>query len=88
MYLSRPGELWTGGHASAGVTSLASRWFLAEGATGSFFDTFVLVGNPGIVDAPSPRHLSHAGRHHGRPLHTVGAERRLTLFPEAEPALG
>jgi len=51
MYLSTPDQTWAGGHDSAGATSLALRWFLAEGATGGFFDTFVLVGNPGTTDA-------------------------------------
>jgi len=38
--------LWSGGHASAGATALSTSWLLAEGATGSFFETFVLVANP------------------------------------------
>jgi YVTN family beta-propeller protein len=38
--------LWEGGHASAGSTSLSTSWFMAEGATGSYFNTFVLVANP------------------------------------------
>jgi len=38
--------LWKGGHASAGVNAPAQTWFLAEGATGAFFETFVLVANP------------------------------------------
>jgi len=38
--------LWTGGHGSAGATAAATDWFLAEGATGEFFETFVLVANP------------------------------------------
>ena len=46
MYLSRPEQALAGGHDSAGVTALATRWFLAEGAAGTFFDTFVLIGNP------------------------------------------
>ena len=37
---------FSGGHATAGVTAPATSWFLAEGATGSFFDTFVLIANP------------------------------------------
>jgi hypothetical protein len=45
MYFSTA-RLFEGGHESAGVTEAATRWFLAEGATGSFFDTFVLVSNP------------------------------------------
>ena len=46
MYLSRPGQPFAAGHESAGVTAPATEWFLAEGATGSFFDLFVLIENP------------------------------------------
>ena len=28
------------------MTAPATRWFLAEGATGLFFDLFVLIANP------------------------------------------
>jgi hypothetical protein len=47
MYFSvlNSGQL-SGGHASAGVTSPATSWFLAEGATGSYFNTFLLLVNP------------------------------------------
>jgi hypothetical protein len=45
MYL--PGaRLFEGGHGAAGVNRPERKWFLAEGATGSFFETFVLIGNP------------------------------------------
>ena len=46
MYYSRPGAPFAAGHASAGVTDTAGRWFLAEGATGSFFNMFLLLANP------------------------------------------
>jgi hypothetical protein len=46
MYLSRPGEPFAAGHESAGVTVTATSWFLAEGATGPYFDLFVLLLNP------------------------------------------
>ena len=39
------------GHESAGVNAPATEWFLAEGATGTFFTTFLLVANPGDIDA-------------------------------------
>jgi hypothetical protein len=45
MYFGQT-PLWTGGHASAGAAALSTDWFLAEGATGSFFKTFVLAANP------------------------------------------
>jgi hypothetical protein len=47
MYLDRPGEMFAAGHAAAGVTALATNWVLAEGATGEFFDDYVLIANPG-----------------------------------------
>jgi hypothetical protein len=37
---------WTAGHESAGVPAPSTRWFLAEGATGPFFETFILLANP------------------------------------------
>jgi hypothetical protein len=46
MYFSRPGQPFAGGHESAGVTQPSSHWFFAEGATGSFFNDFMLVANP------------------------------------------
>jgi hypothetical protein len=46
MYLTPAGgRPMDAGHASAGVTAAAPRWFLAEGATG-FFSLFVLIANP------------------------------------------
>jgi hypothetical protein len=39
-------RLFEGGHESAGVTQPSTRWFHAEGATGAYFDTYILVGNP------------------------------------------
>jgi hypothetical protein len=43
--------LWTGGGVAAGQTSLATRWDFAEGATGSYFTTFLLLANPGAQPA-------------------------------------
>lgn len=38
--------LFTAGHESAGVNGPSTDWFLAEGATGPFFETFILLANP------------------------------------------
>jgi hypothetical protein len=46
MYLDTPGRVHGAGHNSAGITTPATRWFLAEGATGTFFDLFILLANP------------------------------------------
>ena len=46
MYLNAGGRLFGAGHASAGITTPAPTWSFAEGATGPYFDTFLLVANP------------------------------------------
>ena len=51
MYLNRPGEAFSAGHESAGITTPATEWFLAEGATGNFFDLFLLIENPSSTAA-------------------------------------
>jgi YVTN family beta-propeller protein/autotransporter-associated beta strand protein len=44
--------VWLGGHAAAGATApYSTSWFLAEGATGDYFTTFVLLANPGLEAA-------------------------------------
>ncbi len=49
MYFGTP--TFNGGHESAGETAPATDWFLAEGATGTFFTTFVLMANPNTQPA-------------------------------------
>jgi hypothetical protein len=45
MYLDTKGKFFGAGHASAGVVTPSTDWFLAEGATG-YFDEFILIANP------------------------------------------
>jgi hypothetical protein len=45
MYFGGPPQ-FLGGHESAGVNRPSRTWFLAEGATGSYFKTYVLIANP------------------------------------------
>lgn len=51
MYLYASGQAFGAGHNSAGLSAPATQWFLAEGATGAYFDMFVLIANPGNADA-------------------------------------
>jgi hypothetical protein len=46
MYLRGPHGAFEEGHASTAVPAGARDWFLAEGSTGAWFDTFVLISNP------------------------------------------
>jgi YD repeat-containing protein len=42
---------WTLGHAGVGVAAARTDWQLAEGQTGAFWDTYILVVNPGATPA-------------------------------------
>ena len=53
MYLTAGGLFYGAGHESAGIRAPETQWFFAEGATGDFFDLFILIGNP------NPRRRSH-----------------------------
>ena len=85
MYLSRPGQPFAAGHESAGVTAPALEWFLAEGATGAFFDLFVLIANPNArrrrceVDYLLPSAAARSTKSYTvprrRPLHDLGRRR-------------
>jgi hypothetical protein len=70
------------------VTAPATSWFLAEGATGSFFDTFVLVANPGDLDTTVTMTYLPAS---GIPIvktHPLAAHQRLTVnIADEDPTL-
>jgi hypothetical protein len=84
MYWSRPGVFWAGGHESAGVPAPATSWFLAEGATGPYFDEFILIGNPGDHDAAVTITYLLPGRGTVEQHRTVRAQGRLTIDVEAQ----
>jgi hypothetical protein len=77
---------WKAGHESAGVTEPSPTWFLAEGATGPFFETFVLLANPG--DQPAEATVTFLPDT-GVPVvktTTIPARGRVTLNIEGEDA--
>jgi hypothetical protein len=84
MYADRPGQPFAAGHEGAGVSELATNWFLAEGATGSFFDMYVLVGNPGTSPAAlTVSYLLPSGERFSKP-YVVGPQNRLTISVDGE----
>ena len=84
LYLDRPGQIFAAGHESAGVTAPALQWFLAEGATGSFFDLFVLIANPGPTDAAiEATYLLPDGTTITKP-YTVAANSRFNIWVDFE----
>jgi hypothetical protein len=79
MYASAPGQPFRAGHGGAAVSAPALRWFLAEGATGTFFDMYVLIGNPGTTAANlTLTYLLPSGETVTK-THDVGPQNRLTL---------
>ncbi|AMY08693.1 hypothetical protein LuPra_01897 [Luteitalea pratensis] len=88
MYLDVTGETFGAGHESAGITAAATEWFLAEGATGPFFDLFALVANPGTTDAQvEATYLLPEGTVLVLP-YTVAANSRFNIWVDlAHPAL-
>ncbi len=84
-FASTPDRLWGGGHESAGITEPYPQWFLAEGSTGDFFDTFILLSNPQSTPAQvSMRYLLWTGESIDV-TKTIPANGRLTVNPETEP---
>lgn len=85
MYFGTP--LFNGGHESAGVTAPSTSWFLAEGATGPFFDMYVLIGNPnaGAVNVTLTYLLVGGGT--VQTVKVIPANARLTVNVEEEDPL-
>jgi autotransporter-associated beta strand protein len=85
MYFeSRPNQLWTGGHVNTGIVAPSTSWFHAEGATGSYFSTFILLSNPQDTEANVElRFLLDTGDVVTRKK-TLAAKGRLTINPAAE----
>ena len=84
MYRSSPTQTFAAGHESAGVTSPATRWFLAEGATGPFFDLFILIANPNASAAEvRVDYLLSTGETHSK-VYTLAPDSRFTIWVDDE----
>lgn len=84
MYRSTSGMPFAAGHNSAGVTAPATSWFLAEGATGPYFDLFILLANSGMTDANvDVRYLLPDGSVIQR-SHVVAAQSRSNIWVDKE----
>ena len=84
MYSSRSGQPFAAGHGGAAIAAPALKWFLAEGATGQFFDLYVLVANPG--DSPATLDVTYllpAGDGFTK-RYEVGPRNRLTIGVDTE----
>jgi hypothetical protein len=84
MYLDRPGQPFAAGHGSAGVTAPATSWFLAEGATGSFFELFLLIANPSSQQAQVRVDYLLQGGGTLSKQYAVAADSRFTIWVDNE----
>lgn len=88
LYLSRPGQLFTAGHESAGVTAPSLTWFLAEGATGPYFDEFVLLANPAPTAARARVTFLKPDGSTVVQFHDIAPQSRSTIWVDyADPSL-
>jgi CSLREA domain-containing protein len=86
MYSSCYGASWRGGHESAAAPSPTTSWYLAEGATGSFFDLYILLANFKPTNAQvDVRYLLADGSSFTKP-YVVPAHSRLTIDVGGEDA--
>jgi hypothetical protein len=87
MYRHARGQIFGAGHAVCGAPALSQRWTFAEGATGAFFDEFLLLANPG--DTPAVVEATYQLRDGATVLrtYTVPAQGRFTVYVDADPAL-
>ncbi|MBL8141434.1 MAG: hypothetical protein JNM38_10020 [Acidobacteria bacterium] len=85
MYFGSPA--FNGGHESAGVAAPATNWFHAEGRTGPFFDTYILIGNPGHAPANVNVRFLRAGDTPLTTSLTVGPQSRETIYVDGIPGL-
>jgi hypothetical protein len=84
MYASTPAQVFAAAATAMGATAPASRWMFAEGATGDYFDTFLLLANPGHQPAEvRVSYLLPTGEPLAR-LYTVAPRARLSIWVDYE----
>lgn len=90
MYFGKPEfgtRTFEGGHDSPGVSLATTEWNFAEGASGTFFDTFYLLGNAGSRDAQVAFKYQLPGGGTVTTNHIVPAFGRLTVNAATEHPL-
>jgi len=88
MYFRGPHGAFEGGHASAAVPTGARDWFLAEGSTGNWFETFVLISNPNATAVNATiRYLTPSGVARTE-TRTLPPTSRTTIPVDMLPGLG
>jgi hypothetical protein len=87
MYRSGGGQVFALGHDASAVAQPAGTWFFAEGATGTFFDTYLLLANPS--SQPATVNVEYLRDADGpvTATYTVPANARFTVFVDGVPGV-
>jgi hypothetical protein len=83
-FASQPDRLWSGGHVNTGTTAPSTSWFHAEGATGDYFSTFILLSNPQDTEAHVELRFLLASGEVVTRAKTIDAKQRMTINPAME----
>ena len=78
-----PAQLVGRAMAAAGATTISPVWYFAEGATGRFFDCFILIVNPNPVPAEIEARFARPDGQVVTRTYTVLPERRLTIWVDS-----
>jgi hypothetical protein len=86
MYRDVAAQPFGAGHVSAAATTADTEWFMAEGATGAWFDFFILIANPSATAATAEvTYLLPDGSTIVR-THVVAGASRYTIWVDQEDA--
>lgn len=86
MYIDRDGQSLAVGHGSPGITTTATSWFFAEGATGPFFDLFLTLVNPAAAAAHVEAVYTLPSGEIVRKPHVIPANSRMSIWVDREDA--
>ena len=87
MYVSTPEQPFAAGTDVAGIAAPSTTWFFAEGATGPFFDFFLLLANPNPTDAQVSVTYDTSMSGSVTKPYTVAANSRQTISVQQEDPL-
>lgn len=86
MYRDGRDEIFGSGHGGAGATLPARSWSFAEGASGPFFDTFLLLANPGQEAGEARVTYALPGGETVVKRYSLPSESRVTVAVDGEDA--
>jgi autotransporter-associated beta strand protein len=87
MYVSTPEQTFAAGTDVSGIAAPSTSWFFAEGATGPFFDFFLLLANPQSTDANVSITYVTSDGGSVQKTYTVTANSRRTISVQQEDPL-